>query len=144
MPEPAPAPPIAFAIPYFSGLRYLREAIDSVLAQTLDDWELVVVEDAGPEPAGDLVASYDDARVRYVLNDHTLGLAGNWNRCVHEVTLAPRHAAARRRPPPAGVRRAGAAAARAHPQAAAVFSGAAVIGPGGTPPGPPSTSTRAG
>jgi glycosyltransferase involved in cell wall biosynthesis len=133
MPEPAAAPPIAFAIPYYAGLRYLREAIDSVLAQTVDDWELVVVEDAGPEPAGDLVASYDDDRIRYVRNDHTLGLAGNWNRCVREVRaplVTLLHGDDRLRPTYA-VRVTTTAAA--HPGAAAVFTGAAVIGPDGAP-----------
>lgn len=133
MPEPTAAPPITFAIPYYAGRHYLAEAIESVLAQTLDDWELVVVEDAGPEPAADLVASYHDERLRYARNDHTLGLAGNWNRCVHEarsplVTLL--HGDDRLRP--AYAERV-TAAARAHPHAAAVFAGATVIGPDGAP-----------
>lgn len=133
MPEPADAPPIAFAIPYYAGLRYLGEAIDSVLAQTLAGWELVVVEDAGPEPAGDLVASYDDARIRYVCNDHTLGLAGNWNRCVREVRaplVTLLHGDDRLRPTYA---ERVTAAAGAHPGAAAVFTGAAVIAADGAP-----------
>jgi glycosyltransferase involved in cell wall biosynthesis len=133
MPPPATAPPITFAIPYYAGLRYLAEAIESVLAQTLDDWALVVVEDAGPEPAGDLVASYRDERISYVLNDHTLGLAGNWNRCVREVRsplVTLLHGDDRLRP--AYAERV-TAAARAHPLAAAVFTGATVIGSDGAP-----------
>ena len=129
MPESAATPPIAFAIPYYSGLRYLREAIDSVLAQTLDDWELVVVEDAGPEPAHDLVASYHDDRIRYVLNERTLGLSGNWNRCVHEVRaplVTLLHGDDRLLPTYA---ERVTAAARDHRDAAAVFTGATVIGP---------------
>lgn len=133
MPEPAEAPPIAFAIPYYSGLRYLGEAIDSVLAQTVGDWELVVVEDAGPEPARDLVASYDDTRIRYVLNEHTLGLAGNWNRCVREVRaplVTLLHGDDRLRPTYA---ERVTAVARDHAHAAAVFAGARVIGADGAP-----------
>src|SRR4051812_45306569 len=79
---PASRPAISFAIPYYRGIDYLREAIDSVVAQTVDDWELVVVDDQGPEPAEQLVASYDDARISYVRNTRNLGLAGNWNECV--------------------------------------------------------------
>ncbi len=42
------APALSIGIPYYRGLGYLREAIDSVLGQTFDDWELVVVDDRGP------------------------------------------------------------------------------------------------
>ena len=46
-------PSITFAIPYYRGVDYLRHAIASVQAQTRDDWECVVVDDAGPESAAD-------------------------------------------------------------------------------------------
>lgn len=73
---------LTIAIPYYSHRDFLVEAIDSVLAQTSEDWELLVVDDLGPEPAEDLVAEYDDPRIRYVRNEVNLGLAGNWNECV--------------------------------------------------------------
>ena len=81
-PDPTPVPPIGFAIPYYEGLGYLREAIESVRAQTVGDWELVVVDDRGPEPADEVVAAFDDPRISYVRNERNLGLAGNWNECV--------------------------------------------------------------
>src|SRR5690606_6066717 len=64
----AGSPAISFAIPYYRGRDYLREAVESVLAQTRPDWELLVVDDCGPEPADDLVASYGDSRIRYHRN----------------------------------------------------------------------------
>lgn len=82
MTQDNPAPRITFAIPYYRGLSFLREAVDSVFAQTLDAWELLVVDDCGPEPADALVREIDDPRVSYVRNDTNLGLAGNWNECV--------------------------------------------------------------
>lgn len=75
-------PAITIAIPYFSGLTYLREAIESVLAQTRPDWEMVIVDDAGPEPADALVADLGDPRITLHRNERNLGLAGNWNRCI--------------------------------------------------------------
>ena len=113
---------ITFAIPYYSNLGYLREAIDSVLAQTISNWEMIVVDDAGPEPAADLVAALNDPRINYVRNDVNLGLAGNWNECLRHVTtpyvtllhsddrLFPRYTEAVL------------AAADNHPDAAAVFT----------------------
>jgi glycosyltransferase involved in cell wall biosynthesis len=99
-----PAPTITVAIPYFAGRSYLAEAIDSVRAQTVSDWRLLVVDDAGPEPSGDLVAAYADDRIEYVRNPVNRGLAGNWNECVRRAStdlvtllhgddrLAPEHA----------------------------------------------------
>ena len=67
-------PRISFAIPYYDNPGYLAEAIESVRHQTIADWDLVVVDDAGPEPAGDVVAAIGDDRVRYVRNDERRGL----------------------------------------------------------------------
>jgi len=78
--------PIAFAIPYYRNRGYLREAIESVRAQTHADWELLVVDDAGPEPADDLVAAYDDPRMHYVRHDANLGMTANWNACLRLAT----------------------------------------------------------
>lgn len=80
------SPRISFAIPYYDNRRYLAEAIDSVRAQTVEDWHLMVVDDCGPEPAEDLVAAIGDARITYVRNQTNLGLSGNWNECVRRAT----------------------------------------------------------
>ena len=124
---------ITFALPYYSNLGYLREAIDSVLAQTISNWKMIVVDDAGPESAADLVHQLDDHRISYIRNSVNLGLAGNWNECLRHATtsyvtllhtddrLSPRYAAAVL------------AAAEAHPEAAAVFTDAAIIGADGLP-----------
>jgi glycosyltransferase involved in cell wall biosynthesis len=126
-------PALSIAIPYYRGPDYLREAIDSVLAQTTDDWELLVVDDCGPEPADGLVASYADPRIGYVRNERNLGLAGNWNECVR-LTRAPLvtllHNDDRLLPTYAErVLR----AAQEHPEATAVFTDVRTIGPDGRP-----------
>lgn len=74
------------AIPFYRDLGYLREAIASVVAQSVDDWRLWVVDDSGdgvPErEARAVVDSFADARMRYARNPATLGMVGNWNRCL--------------------------------------------------------------
>ena len=43
-------PLVSIVLPTFNRLRYLRPAVDSVLAQTFGDWELIVADDgSGPE-----------------------------------------------------------------------------------------------
>lgn len=122
---------VSVAIPYYSGRAYLAEAIASVRSQTRPDWRLIVVDDAGPEPAEDLVAGFADERISYVRNPYNLGLAGNWNRCLELadtdlVTLL--HADDRLAP---GYLTAVTDAAAAHPAAAAALTDGSVIGPSG-------------
>ena len=77
---------IGIAIPFYSGVGFLAEALHSLLQQRDEAWVAVVVDDASPETgAAELVASLGDARVTYVRNEVNLGLAANFNRCL-EVT----------------------------------------------------------
>lgn len=56
-------------------LQYLRAAIDSVRAQTIGDWELLVVEDPPPSAARELVVSYKDSRIRHHVRSARSSLA---------------------------------------------------------------------
>jgi len=79
------APPlVSVCIPLYNGALYIREAIESVLAQTLEDWELVITDDCSTDGSSEIVAAYSDPRIRYVINKECLGAEGNWNRCVNE------------------------------------------------------------
>jgi hypothetical protein len=61
-----PQPLVSVVIPTFDNYRLLRErAIPSVLAQTYQHFEIVVVGDAAPAEAQEAVESFDDARLRY-------------------------------------------------------------------------------
>ena len=126
-------PSITIAIPYYAGRAYLAEAIASVQAQSERDWRLIVVDDAGPEPADELVASYGDERMSYVRNDVNRGLAANWNECIRLartdlVTLL--HADDRLLPEYVS---AVLEAAESEPDVAALFTDVVIIGPDGGP-----------
>ena len=69
------APLFSVLIATYDRPEYLQTALDSVLAQTLDDFECIVVDDAGPRPAE---ASGDD-RVRVVRRDTNGGQASAYN-----------------------------------------------------------------
>jgi len=60
-----------------NGALTLREAIDSVLAQTCKDWELIVWDDCSTDDSAAIVTDYRDARVHYYLSpeDAPLGKA---------------------------------------------------------------------
>ncbi len=63
---------------------YFRRAVESILAQTLGDFELVVVEDPAPRSAGEILADYADSRVRHVRNESRTGLVTQLNQGLAE------------------------------------------------------------
>ena len=54
---------VSIVLPLYKSKRYVRQAIDSVLAQTHEDWELIVVDDGSPDDSGDMVRAYGDPRI---------------------------------------------------------------------------------
>ena len=77
-------PPVSVCIPTFNGAKYLKECLDSVLAQTFTDFEVLVVDDHSSDETLSIAQEYAtyDHRIRVIQNEHNLGLVGNWNRCV--------------------------------------------------------------
>lgn len=59
---------------------YLRDAVDSVLSQTLGDFELLVVDDASTDATPAILAGVADPRLVVIRNDHRSGLAASLNR----------------------------------------------------------------
>lgn len=74
----------SFVLPAYKA-RFFREAVDSILAQTYKDFELVIVNDSSPEDLETIVNSYDDRRIRYYVNEVNIGgknLVAQWNHCL--------------------------------------------------------------
>lgn len=69
--------------------RYLKETIDSVLAQTYQNYEVVIVNDASPYDLDRIVQQYTDPRIRYFKNKKNCGaknVVDNWNICLSYAT----------------------------------------------------------
>ncbi len=62
------------------GERFLREAVESVLHQTLGDLELIVIDDASGDETPEILAALSDDRVVVLRNDEQAGLAASLNR----------------------------------------------------------------
>ena len=73
---------ITYAIPYYSGIGYLRMALQSLIDQENPNWLAIVLDDRGGEDAEETVLSFKDDRISYVRNETNLGLAGNWNKAL--------------------------------------------------------------
>ncbi len=73
-------PLVSVLMPVYNGERYLREAIDSVLAQTYTHFELIICNDGSTDGSEEIILSYDDERIRYVKNEKNLGIVETRNR----------------------------------------------------------------
>lgn len=79
-------PRVSIGIPVWNGENYLAEAIQSVLDQTFDEFELVVCDNASTDRTRDILADFAarDRRVRVLANPRNLGAAANYNRVFSE------------------------------------------------------------
>lgn len=59
---------------------YLRESIESILNQTFTDFEFIVINDGSTNNSEDVILSYKDNRIKYVKNEHNLGLIKTLNK----------------------------------------------------------------
>ncbi|MCI0540689.1 MAG: glycosyltransferase [Verrucomicrobiales bacterium] len=75
-------PCVSIGLPVYNGERYLRETLDSLLAQTFEDFELIISDNASTDGTYGICREYasKDCRIHYYLNDENMGAAWNFNR----------------------------------------------------------------
>lgn len=76
------APLVSIGIPVYNGAKYIAETLDSILAQTLTDFEVIVSDNASTDNTREIVEAYiaKDSRIRYYRNESNIGAAPNYNR----------------------------------------------------------------
>jgi hypothetical protein len=79
-------PRVTVLLAVHNGGAYLREAVGSVLAQTLEDFELLLVDDGSTDGAVESLP--EDARIRVLRNDRNIGQIPSLNRGLREATGA--------------------------------------------------------
>ncbi len=80
------APLISVIIPTYNYARFLPEAIDSVLRQSFQNFEIVLSDDASTDESDDLCKRYAAAHasIRYQRQPENLGMVFNWNWCLEQ------------------------------------------------------------
>lgn len=71
---------VSVLIPVFNAEKYLAEAIDSIISQTWEDWELVIINDGSTDSSLSIIESYTDKRIRLINNELNLGLIKTLNK----------------------------------------------------------------
>jgi hypothetical protein len=79
----ADAPAVSVVLTTFNRSALLTRAIESVLAQTLDDFELIVVDDCSTDDTSEVISRIDDPRVSFMRHETNLGLASARNSGIH-------------------------------------------------------------
>jgi glycosyltransferase involved in cell wall biosynthesis len=74
---------VSVVIPLYNKVRHIARAINSVLAQTIGDFELIVVDDGSTDGSGDIVRQYTDPRIRLITQDNG-GVSVARNRGIQE------------------------------------------------------------
>ena len=67
----------------YNGLPYLKEAIDSILNQSYENFDYLIIDDASPDPnVLDCIESYNDPRIKLIVNEKNLGVSETYNKAL--------------------------------------------------------------
>jgi glycosyltransferase involved in cell wall biosynthesis len=77
----AELPSLTIGLPVYNGERYLAQALDALLAQTYQDFELIISDNASTDRTADICQEFvaRDARVKYVRQRVNIGAGPNHN-----------------------------------------------------------------
>lgn len=78
----AASPRVSVGLPVYNGERFLAQALDSILAQTLEDYELLISDNGSTDGTEAICRAYAsrDKRIRYLRNETNVGASINFNR----------------------------------------------------------------
>lgn len=79
---PNSSPLVSVIMPAYNAEEFIEQAISSVIAQTVEDWELIVIDDGSQDRTRQIVEGFacGDERVQLVCNENNMGAAGSRNR----------------------------------------------------------------
>ena len=72
-------PLVSIIMSVYNEERYIQESLDSVLSQTLDNFELIIIDDCSTDKTTEMIEGYHDSRIRLYRNKKNQGLTKNLN-----------------------------------------------------------------
>ncbi|MFP4486355.1 MAG: glycosyltransferase family 2 protein [Campylobacterales bacterium] len=73
-------PKVSVVMSVHNGAEYLKESIDSVLSQSFDDFEFIIIDDGSSDSSAEIVNNYNDDRIIFIKNSSNIGLAKSLNK----------------------------------------------------------------
>ena len=83
---------ISVLLPNYNNASYLKEAIDSILNQTFQDFELLIVDDGSSDNSIEIIRSYSDSRIKLIEKSSNSGIVDTLNiglDNIHSKYMAP-------------------------------------------------------
>lgn len=73
---------VSIILPTYNGSKYIRESIESILQQTYENWELIIIDDCSKDDTPQIIAEYAklDKRIRVYRNENNLRLPASLNK----------------------------------------------------------------
>ena len=79
---PGREPLVSVIMPAYNAEAYVGEAVSSILDQSWQNFELIIVDDASTDATADVIRSFTDPRIRLLENNRNLGIAASTNRAI--------------------------------------------------------------
>jgi len=70
---------ISIILPVYNGMRYLKDSVNSVISQSMANWELLILDDCSTDGSWEFLQSLQDNRVKLFQNETNKGLFYNLN-----------------------------------------------------------------
>ncbi len=77
-------PKVTVFIPAYNREKYIGDAIESILAQTFTNFEILLIDDGSKDRTIEIMRSYQDPRVRIIRNEHNLGIPKTRNKGIEQ------------------------------------------------------------
>jgi glycosyltransferase involved in cell wall biosynthesis len=75
-------PLVSILMPAYNCEKFVSEAIDCILIQTYENWELLVADDASTDKTRKIIDKYSDKRIKRFHNEINLGYLQTWNKLI--------------------------------------------------------------
>lgn len=81
-------PKVSIILPTYNGSRFIRQAVESVLRQSFQDWELLVIDDGSKDDTESIIREFvsQNKRIKYLKNRENLGIQKSLNRGLKEAS----------------------------------------------------------
>lgn len=73
---------VSIIMPNYNSAKFIRDTIDSVVAQTYQNWELIIVDDCSSDNSLEIIQQYEDSRIHVIKNTVNSGAAISRNNAI--------------------------------------------------------------
>lgn len=73
---------VSIIMPNYNSSCFIKQTIDSVIVQTYENWELIIVDDCSTDNSLEIICRYEDPRIRIIKNTENCGAAVSRNKAI--------------------------------------------------------------